>query len=566
MNDLASLVTAAQEGDLNAFSAIVVRFQDMAFATAYARLGDAHLAEDVAQEAFLEAYINLNKLSEAEAFPGWFRTIVVRQVSRMTRGKRVQTVALEHASTQVGTETDLISHVEKREMQDIVWEVIDRLPERERQTTMLFYIGDYTQKEIADYLGVRVSTIKSRLHTARKTMRERMLDMVQDNLQSQRPSNDTNFVTQIMDVVTAAEQGDLSKLGALLERRPELAKAKNEKPGATPLHYAAWAGQIGAAELLLSYGADVNLRDDSHTSAPIGWAHENGQSEMVDFFLEHGAEISLRQAASWGKIDRVRSFLDRDPAQANNETEPMLPIHGATLFGHLDIVSLLVERGADLDHRDHLGRTALNIALLRPLPLHGDSYNLVDEKNLGQIANLLIQHGAEVSIWDAAALGRLDLVRTLIQDEPQLVNARHLDYLNLTPLYNAALFGSIDIVELLVENGAEFQAAIEPGYTPLHAAAWTGNVEIAKRLLAEGANIHSQAKNGATPLHCAVWRGHLDFTHHLLDNGADVNAKDAHDRTPLDLAQANNILQGWELATWGPPTQPNDQLIQLLKN
>lgn len=108
---------------------------------------------------------------------------------------------------------------------------------------------------------------------------------------------------------------------------------------------------------------------------------------MVDFFLEHGTEISLRQAASWGKIDRGRSFLDRNPAQANNETEPMLPIHEATLFGHLDIVSLLGERGADLNRRDQLGRTALNIALLRLLPIHGDSYNLVDEDVLVQIAN-----------------------------------------------------------------------------------------------------------------------------------------------------------------------------------
>lgn len=189
----------------------------------------------------------------------------------MTRGKRVQPVELEIASTQVGTEMDLISHVEKREMQDIVWEAIDLLLERECQTTMLFYIGDYTQKEIADYLGVRVSTIKSRLHTARKTMRERMLDMVQDNLQSQRPSNDSSFVTQIMDVVTAAEQGGLSNLGALLERRPELAKAKNERPGATPLHYAAWAGQIGAPELLLSYGADVNQPDDSQSCLNATW-------------------------------------------------------------------------------------------------------------------------------------------------------------------------------------------------------------------------------------------------------------------------------------------------------
>jgi DNA-directed RNA polymerase specialized sigma24 family protein len=68
MEPLDSCVRAAQEGDAEAFNRIVERFQDMACASAYAILEDAHLAEDVAQEAFLEAYLTVAKLREPAAF------------------------------------------------------------------------------------------------------------------------------------------------------------------------------------------------------------------------------------------------------------------------------------------------------------------------------------------------------------------------------------------------------------------------------------------------------------------------------------------------------------------
>jgi len=72
MKDTESLVRAARAGDLAAFSGIVRKFQDMGYGCAYAILGDFHLAEDVTQEAFIEAYRNLPKLRSAAAFPAWF--------------------------------------------------------------------------------------------------------------------------------------------------------------------------------------------------------------------------------------------------------------------------------------------------------------------------------------------------------------------------------------------------------------------------------------------------------------------------------------------------------------
>ena len=70
MEELASLVVRARAGDLKAYGQVVRRFQDMAYGYAYSLLGDFHLAEDAAQEAFVQAYRDLGKLAIPAAFPG----------------------------------------------------------------------------------------------------------------------------------------------------------------------------------------------------------------------------------------------------------------------------------------------------------------------------------------------------------------------------------------------------------------------------------------------------------------------------------------------------------------
>ena len=71
MEKLTTVIVHAQAGDLGAYGTIVRRFQDMAVGYAYAVLGDFHLAEDAAQEAFIEAYLGLSKLREPAAFSSW---------------------------------------------------------------------------------------------------------------------------------------------------------------------------------------------------------------------------------------------------------------------------------------------------------------------------------------------------------------------------------------------------------------------------------------------------------------------------------------------------------------
>ncbi|MEZ4730758.1 MAG: sigma-70 family RNA polymerase sigma factor [Caldilineaceae bacterium] len=149
------------------------------------------------------------------------RTIVVRQANRLTRRKRLTTVSIELASAIPALSSDLDRLMAQQELQESIQQVIASLPEQERQVTLLFYIGDYSQQEIADYrYAPRLNRQKSvsSAYLRLYLRRERMMQMVQDNLAT-TSSKDERFAQEVIEVIEATER-DLSKLHALLERNP----------------------------------------------------------------------------------------------------------------------------------------------------------------------------------------------------------------------------------------------------------------------------------------------------------------------------------------------------------
>ena len=128
MSDLAELVISARSGDPDAYAGIVLRFQDMAVGCGYWMLHDFQLAQDAAQEAFLEAYLCLSDLREPAAFPGWFRRIVIKQCDRLIRGKKPVLTTLESANNFVSTPADQMKSLEERELRQQIRSAIDSLP------------------------------------------------------------------------------------------------------------------------------------------------------------------------------------------------------------------------------------------------------------------------------------------------------------------------------------------------------------------------------------------------------------------------------------------------------
>jgi RNA polymerase sigma factor (sigma-70 family) len=196
VDELESLVKRAGSGDLDAFGEIVTRFQDMACGCAYAVLGDFHLDQDAAQEAFLQAYRSLPKLAEPRAFPRWFHEIVLRSCNRLTRRKRLPTAAIEAAGEIETHAPGPAAAAEHREMRNTVIHAIKALPDSQRMVTTLYYINGYSQKDIADFLQLPVTTVNNRLHASRKRLKERMIAMVAKTLKEHAP--DQGFCKAVM--------------------------------------------------------------------------------------------------------------------------------------------------------------------------------------------------------------------------------------------------------------------------------------------------------------------------------------------------------------------------------
>jgi RNA polymerase sigma factor (sigma-70 family) len=154
-----------------AFDELVRLFQDMAFACAYAALGDFHLAEDAAQGAFVTAWRRLDQLREPEAFPGWLRRVVLTECNRLRRGRPRLAAPLEDGSALAARGASQQQSVESRELRELLLAAVGRLPRAERTVVALFYFDGRTHEEIARLLEVPRTTVAKRLHTARRRLK-----------------------------------------------------------------------------------------------------------------------------------------------------------------------------------------------------------------------------------------------------------------------------------------------------------------------------------------------------------------------------------------------------------
>ena len=236
MEELRSLVVAAQGGDKEAFGRIVGRFQDMAYAGAFAMLGDSYLAQDAAQEAFMDAYLSLPKLREPAAFPGWFRRIVVKHSDRLIRRKRPSRLSAEAAFRIASPMPDPLVVAERLDVQKALSEAIAMLPEGQQLVTMLFYLQEYSYKEIADFLEIPISTIKKRLYTARKRLKGRSGHIMKAHLEGNRPSRSDQFANQVQFLL-ALRTGDLAMIKKLVEKEPNFLHQRTELGGALSFGY-----------------------------------------------------------------------------------------------------------------------------------------------------------------------------------------------------------------------------------------------------------------------------------------------------------------------------------------
>lgn len=202
------LVERAKGGDADAFTQIVQNLQDMAVGYAVALVGDYWLAEEIAQEAFLRAFLDLETLREPRAFRSWFRRIILTRCNRTTRRKRLSVVPLEEASQVESGEPTADDLANSKRVQNSILEAVKTLPEAEVMAVTLRYGSDYSYREIADFLDVPVSTVKSRLFAARRRLRDRLSDELAEDLTEWRPSRSEDFQGKTEAAVKEATVAD----------------------------------------------------------------------------------------------------------------------------------------------------------------------------------------------------------------------------------------------------------------------------------------------------------------------------------------------------------------------
>ncbi|MEM7032628.1 MAG: GNAT family N-acetyltransferase, partial [Chloroflexota bacterium] len=184
---------------------------------AYGILGNEHSAKDAAQEAFIEAYACLDKLREPKAFSGWLRRIIFKQCDRITRRASLTEIPLDVALEEPTRLPGPVEIYERQELQTLIADVLGQLPEEQRLAITLFYLSGYSQQEVADFLNLKKAQVNNRLYRARNTLKERMLKMVEETLNDQRPSNDNQFTSQVIDRIRLADPNqDFPRIAELL--------------------------------------------------------------------------------------------------------------------------------------------------------------------------------------------------------------------------------------------------------------------------------------------------------------------------------------------------------------
>ena len=180
VEDDVQLIRRILSGDDRAFSALVQKYQKGVHALAWRKIGDFHYAEELTQDVFLQVYKKLSTLKNPNQFAGWLYVIVNRLCLNWIQRHKSAMQSLETTSIGEIEEFSYTHYVsEQRETEatehrdEIVKKLLEKLPESERTVVTLYYLGEMVPREIGDFLGVSVNTIKSRLRSGARTLTKR---------------------------------------------------------------------------------------------------------------------------------------------------------------------------------------------------------------------------------------------------------------------------------------------------------------------------------------------------------------------------------------------------------
>jgi RNA polymerase sigma factor (sigma-70 family) len=221
-------VAAVQRGDAERYRELVERHERRVYAIAWSRLGDAALAEDVVQEAFIRAYRRLWLLGDGAKFAAWINTIVRRVAINFGLRHRRELDKRERWALEQAPRAGEVSAVEAELpcTPETLRQTLAKLPDAHRECLVLFYLEGRSGADAASALGISESALRVRLHRARAALRERLEERLAESLEQLKPGK--SFVPAIMTSVLATSSakaataggGGAAVLGALVKLSP----------------------------------------------------------------------------------------------------------------------------------------------------------------------------------------------------------------------------------------------------------------------------------------------------------------------------------------------------------
>jgi ankyrin repeat protein len=328
--------------------------------------------------------------------------------------------------------------------------------------------------------------------------------------------------------IAAVKAGDTATVGDLLASSEAL-KVTIDAPwfdfDAPAVITASKAKNAALLDVLIAYGADINARSQ-------WWAGGFGvlpchDDDWAKHLVSRGASVDVFAAAGHDWLDEMRRMLDADPSLVNARGgDGQTPLHFAR---SPQTCALLLERGAELDARDvDHGSTPAQYAIQKPEKLR-----------------FLVDRGAQVDPFIAAALGDIPMLEAMIQADADTLNATVL-----TGSHNPLKAPGEHIYAYLIGNSAPL----------LHAAALFGHPLMLEYLIERGADVNAGgAYDDSTALHGAAWRNKVDAIRVLLDHGADIDRRsgELHKNTPAAWAIVAGSVEALELLLQrGAPIHP----------
>jgi ankyrin repeat protein len=385
-------------------------------------------------------------------------------------------------------------------------------------------------------------------------------------------------------VAEAIREHDGPGMESLLDASPELLHTGDQRSN-QPIHWAVMTRQLDIIDKLLARGADINARR-CEGARPIqltngdyhfrGWDRVPKETAptpraVFEHLRARGADCDICTAAYFGDLERVRMLCEQDPSLANRPSEYVTyyagsgtPLRNAAAGGHIEIVKLLLARGADpnlpeegIAPRGHALHSAVcrgHAEIVKLLLEHGAHPNVEIESSADTLrmaierepnmVELLCSHGAASKVHLLAYYGDVRTAAAVFAANPSLAsdpealnNAAgegHEAFVRLMLRHQPELAQRVsgdaktrELSEFLFARGANPNHADWLGITPLHQFARRGDTEKAALFLDCGANLHARDEDiCSTPLGWAAKFGRTAMVEFLLNRGAEPNRPD----------------------------------------